>query len=732
AGRELAARQDEHRRAAAALEAWAARRPRRDEAAAELADARRAAPGGALAAALADRSAGAADAERAAAAAVAAARAAGVDPQSDGQLRLGGGSDVADALRGERDRLRGIAGAVEVMVARERALEAEERALDDLQRRRDRHARDAEDRRGEVEAAAAARPAAEAAVEAAREAAARLPGLEDAAARTAAAARAGAARDALVAEVERGAAAHTAAREDAVAAAEAHAVLLRERLDGIAAELAGRLADGEACAVCGSVEHPAPAAAPERGIVTEAQVQAARAAVDQRATTRDRAAEALNEARSRLAAEQAIAGTAPVGDLRAAAEAAAAALTAARTRAAGRAAAERALRDLVAAHEQATSRLRAAEDAAREATVKLTERSDALTREREELEAARDGAPSVAARLERLCRAADAADGAADALDAAARLVAEADQARARATTAARQAGFATVDALRAALRDDARSSELEQLVRGWDEGLAERRAALAREDLRTAVATPAPDLPGLEAAAREAAGLAERTHGELVLAQRRRQALTALRERLAEALAVAGPARERYATAREVADLAAGVSASNRLRMRLSAYVLAARLEEVAAAATVRLAQMSGGRYALEHTDDGAKGRSRGGLDLRVVDAWTGRDRMPASLSGGETFLASLALALGLADVVTAEAGGARLETLFVDEGFGSLDDEGTLDEVLEVLDGLRDGGRAVGIVSHVAEMRQRIPMQLRIEKGRTGSRVLHHTAVA
>jgi exonuclease SbcC len=163
---------------------------------------------------------------------------------------------------------------------------------------------------------------------------------------------------------------------------------------------------------------------------------------------------------------------------------------------------------------------------------------------------------------------------------------------------------------------------------------------------------------------------------------------------------------------------------------MRLSAYVLAARLEEVAAAATVRLNRMSGGRYTLEHADDAARGGRRGGLDLRVVDAWTGRARPPASLSGGETFLASLALALGLADVVTAEAGGARLETLFVDEGFGSLDDEGTLDEVLEVLDALRDGGRVVGIVSHVAELRQRIPVQLRIEKGRGGSRVLQPDA--
>jgi exonuclease SbcC len=106
----------------------------------------------------------------------------------------------------------------------------------------------------------------------------------------------------------------------------------------------------------------------------------------------------------------------------------------------------------------------------------------------------------------------------------------------------------------------------------------------------------------------------------------------------------------------------------------------------------------------------------------LRVVDGWTGAERDPASLSGGETFAASLALALGLADVVTAEAGGTLLETLFVDEGFGSLDED-TLDEVMGVLDGLRDGGRCVGLVSHVAELRQRIPVRLEVDKGRTGS---------
>jgi len=157
---------------------------------------------------------------------------------------------------------------------------------------------------------------------------------------------------------------------------------------------------------------------------------------------------------------------------------------------------------------------------------------------------------------------------------------------------------------------------------------------------------------------------------------------------------------------------------------MSLSGYVLAARLEQVAAAASERLLRMSSGRYRLAHTTAGGGARARGGLHLRVLDEWTGLDRDPSSLSGGESFSASLALALGLADVVSQEAGGSLLETLFVDEGFGSLDED-TLDEVMGVLDELREGGRVVGLVSHVADLRQRVPVQLRVVKGRTGSTV-------
>ncbi len=189
-------------------------------------------------------------------------------------------------------------------------------------------------------------------------------------------------------------------------------------------------------------------------------------------------------------------------------------------------------------------------------------------------------------------------------------------------------------------------------------------------------------------------------------------------------ALEAWAPVREQLELATSVSSFAEGKAPDNRLQMRLSAYVLAYRLSQVVAAANARLAGMSDQRYSLEHVGRRGAGESRGGLSLAVRDDWSGESRDPATLSGGETFVVSLALALGLADVVAHEAGGADLATLFVDEGFGSLDAE-TLDDVLDILDTLRENGRAVGVVSHVAEMRDRIPTQLVVSKARTGSTI-------
>ena len=252
-------------------------------------------------------------------------------------------------------------------------------------------------------------------------------------------------------------------------------------------------------------------------------------------------------------------------------------------------------------------------------------------------------------------------------------------------------------------------------------EAMAATENLLADPDLDVPLEPPA-DVAAAEAALMAAREAHERAVAERDRAQHRLAQLDDLVPLLRAKLAALEPLAAQADEVRRLADLAAGQGA-NTLRMTLSSFVLAARLEEVAAAASERLLRMTAGRYSLVHTDTG-RGGARAGLGLLTRDAWTGHDRDTCTLSGGEMFLASLALALGLADVVTAEAGGSRMEALFVDEGFGTLDEE-TLEEVMTVLDGLREGGRIVGVVSHVSELRQRIPAQIQVRKGRTGSHV-------
>ncbi|MDO4917438.1 MAG: SMC family ATPase [Rothia sp. (in: high G+C Gram-positive bacteria)] len=172
------------------------------------------------------------------------------------------------------------------------------------------------------------------------------------------------------------------------------------------------------------------------------------------------------------------------------------------------------------------------------------------------------------------------------------------------------------------------------------------------------------------------------------------------------------------------LADIAAGNTTDNHLSMSLTTYVLAAQLEEVARASTLHFEKMTHGRYQLQYTDEKiARGKS--GLGITIFDTWHSTHRVPATLSGGETFMASLALALGLADVVQQRNGGIEIDTLFVDEGFGTLDDF-TLEEVMSTLDGLREGGRVIGLISHVAEMKNRIPLHITLTTSPEGSQIV------
>jgi exonuclease SbcC len=156
-----------------------------------------------------------------------------------------------------------------------------------------------------------------------------------------------------------------------------------------------------------------------------------------------------------------------------------------------------------------------------------------------------------------------------------------------------------------------------------------------------------------------------------------------------------------------------------------LQRWVLSAYLGDICGFANQRLELMTSGRYQLRLSDEGGRGGRQAGLGLRVLDAYTGEEREVNSLSGGETFQASLALALGVADTVQAHTGGVHLEALFIDEGFGTLDPD-NLQLAMDELDRLREGGRMIGIISHVGALRERIRCGIEVVAGDQGSRVV------
>ncbi|MEU7240385.1 SMC family ATPase [Streptomyces sparsogenes] len=517
-------------------------------------------------------------------------------------------------------------------------------------------------------------------------------------------------------------------REEAAAAHERWLDLKDRRLRGIAAELAAALRDGEPCAVCGAVEHPAPAR-PGAGHVDRAAEEAALEDYRGAEAGREEAERRLQSLREALAGAEAAAGGGTADELDRALADVETALAEARGAAAGGHAAREAL---ARAEEEHDRRLAQRQEAERRAAARTSHR-EALVAERaallEELERARGGAATVAeraARLERhaglLARAAETARE----TEAAARRL---EEARARLAEAARRAGFETPNAAARAVLPAANQRGLRHRLEQWQTESAAVAAELADPQVAAAAREPRADPAAAEAAAEAATRLLREASARDAAARTRCQELDRLSaQAVADARRLA-PLREEHDRLARLATLAAGTSAENERRMRLEAYVLAARLEQVAAAASARLRRMSSGRYTLVHSDARTGGRGRSGLGLHVIDAWTGGERDTATLSGGETFFVSLALALGLADVVTDEAGGVRLDTLFIDEGFGSLDEQ-TLDEVLDVLDSLRERDRTVGIVSHVADLRRRIPARLEVVKGRDGSTVRHRAA--
>ncbi|MFG2334444.1 AAA family ATPase [Streptomyces sp. NPDC048604] len=533
-------------------------------------------------------------------------------------------------------------------------------------------------------------------------------------------------RDDLAARVTEGEARVTEAREERNTAKETWLDVKSRRLQGIAAELAAALTDGAPCQVCGSATHPAPArtGADHVDRATEDAAYTVYTQAEQAHATAERDLAVTEESWRTAAAEVGTtsAGTEPtVGELTAEVRLLEADHAEARALAAGAHAAREAKARAEREHDE---RLTARQQAERRAAGRSSRR-ETLEGERavldEEVARGRGESPSVARHatlLEQRIAILVAAAESVRAVEQTAQRLKEADG---RLADAAFRAGFETPAAAAAARIDDARHRELQHRLDAWqaeDAAVADR---LRDAETRAAAALPPADTAAAETAHTAAERALRAADAALAAVRDRCAALDRLSRQADDEVRRLGPLREEYDRVARLAGLTAGTSADNERKMRLESYVLAARLEQVAAAATARLQRMSSGRYTLVHSDARTGGK-RAGLGLHVVDAWTGNERDTATLSGGETFFASLALALGLADVVSDEAGGVRLDTLFIDEGFGSLDDQ-TLDEVLDVLDSLRERDRTVGIVSHVPDLRRRIPAQLEILKARTGS---------
>jgi len=520
---------------------------------------------------------------------------------------------------------------------------------------------------------------------------------------------------------------HQASIDEAQALRERMHDVREARINGMAAELAITLASGGSCPVCGSADHPAVARAVD-GAPTRIDEEAARSAYEDAEFTRQANAELVATLDQNCVLAQHSSGGKTV-------EALHAELSVTRD-------AQVACREATAEHARLESRIGSLDgelDVAQHSSRLISAQIARRTQQRDNAQVVVErvsaelaeifSGTEVSYSIERLIEAKSSAGAAyaaaRDALSARDATVAKAREAHQHADYCAAEHGFDTQEAARSAVLTRGDIQALQARLQEREQQRFQAAAVLEDAEVQAAVEAAPPDVSELKAAAKDAEeALAECAATARVLADREGR-LRRLRAELTAELDAWAPTRSAYSLTQRVSTFVEGKGGDNGLQMRLSAYVLAERLKQVVAAANERLWTMSDHRYTLEHSAARGVGELRGGLSLLIRDEWTGESRDPATLSGGETFVASLALALGLADVVTQEAGGSNIDTLFIDEGFGTLDPD-TLDDVMDTLDGLRDGGRVVGIVSHVPDMRTRVSSQLQIRKERDGSRVV------
>ena len=536
-----------------------------------------------------------------------------------------------------------------------------------------------------------------------------------------------------------------ASAQQALAATEEFKNLQVLRLAQASSLLARELKDGEPCAVCGSVEHPAPAQIAEgEQLVERADLDAAKEREDKahkQARThelaKDRATKAHQEASEALAAARtqyetlAAQGECDVEQTAAQLQQAQTRLTQAQSRVTARDGAQAKAERVRVEQQKAQEALRTTEGAAVEAQTRHRDASARCEATAAQLAPAR-AAVGFAQRVE-------AVEGYRAAHQRLARAVLLLGQARERHALAAAQAqrllgesAFESAELVQAAVRTPERVDALEQAVAAYELEHARLLEGFGREAIvavaaRVAAGEQAPD--DLQGVREQVEQLRAAAHRLTLREGERESVLRSLQALRGEYAVFRAKTAQRYDRAQMLANLAAAARGDTlggyEHQVDLVSYVLGAEFERILHSASLHLDRMSEGRYGMVFSDHRAKGsRSGGGLNLEITDTWTGEPREASSLSGGESFLASLSLALGLAEVVQANNGGIELDTLFIDEGFGTLDAE-TLDMVMGTIESLRDSGRTIGLISHVEEMKNRIPAQIVVEKGQNGSSV-------
>lgn len=548
-----------------------------------------------------------------------------------------------------------------------------------------------------------------------------------------------------------------------------HDLQKRQRA-GRAGLLAADLVEGAPCPVCGSTHHPQLALASEQ-IPSDADLDAA---TSKEAASQGRAtAASVNAERLRAALEQSQASLDRFDAAHGGAEGLERAVATARAQLDGakrdlQAAADRKgqlddaeakLKAAREAHAEATAALQAASKelqkadaavAAAQAEVKTLQEglgaksvddaqaafADASRRQsasQEALTKVQGEAADLADKRSRLASAQASADAAAKALTAAR----DDRQAKSAATSLAQDRfnrlkadlEFPSLEAAKAeADRLRARARDLKERRDSSERAVAENRATRnTKYELLQAKAKQIADLPAIDVAATKSEmesleQLGKQRRAEADALKTRLDANRSCLDGLGAALAKAGDIEAQYGRVKLLADAATG-NLVGKAKVRFEAYVQAIYFDKVIAAANERLKMLTSGQFELVRYSEGS-GNAKAGLGLYVIDSFTGRARDASSLSGGESFQASLCLALGLSDIVQAHAGGIEFDTMFVDEGFGSLD-QGALGNAISLLSDLSGGTKLVGIISHVEDLKANIPKKIVVTKSRSGSAV-------